>query len=87
MGTVSLVAWYMSVTWYDVPFMDTQAILANLRIERDRLSQAIAALEALSGSKPGKPRGRKPRRHMSAEARAKIAAGMRRRWAAKKRTS
>jgi hypothetical protein len=41
--------------------MDTKSILADLRSERDRLDQAIAALEALgeSSATSSKP-GRKP---------------------------
>jgi hypothetical protein len=42
--------------------MDTAKILADLHAERDRISQAISALEALNGTpmtrkSPGRPKG------------------------------
>lgn len=42
--------------------MDTASILNELRAERDRINQAIAALEALSAPQAASPkrRGRKP---------------------------
>ena len=73
--------------------MNLQEILAVLTTERTRLDQAIAALTGLGASKPS--RGRPPkavsfaparkRRVMSPEARAKIAAAQRARWAKQKR--
>ena len=75
--------------------MDTTAILAALLSERDRLNQAIAALEALDGttSSSAKP-GRKPatvtvptapkKRVLSAASRKKMADAAKQRWAAKK---
>lgn len=71
--------------------MDTKSILTDLRSERDRLDQAIAALEALGATAPAK-RGRKPattptmpkKRTMSATGRKRIAAAQRARWAAKR---
>ena len=65
--------------------MDTESILEQLRSERDRLEKAIRALESIGGSTTGKRRGRKPGRHMSADARARIGAAMRKRWAERKR--
>jgi hypothetical protein len=61
--------------------MDIQTIMSQLRDERDRLDQAIRALE---GTSPTTRRGRsaKRKRVMSPAARAKIAAAARRRWAA-----
>jgi hypothetical protein len=60
--------------------MDTTAIIEELEAERDRLS---AAIHALSRKRPGRPPGR--RRTMSAAARAKIGAAMKKRWAERKR--
>ncbi len=68
--------------------MDTNRILAELRAERDRLDQAISALEAVSS--PGRRRvGRPPRAaaipsrrgRMSAAARRKMSRLMKQRWA------
>jgi hypothetical protein len=72
--------------------MDTRAILANLRIERDRLNQAIAALEALDAttdpvSRPGrriKEPAKNKTRTMSAAGRQRIADAQKKRWAKKK---
>jgi hypothetical protein len=60
--------------------MDTERIIGELEDERIRLT---AAIHALSGSSkgPGRPR----RRHLSAASRAKIAAAMRKTWAARKK--
>lgn len=72
--------------------MDTRAILANLRAERDRLNQAIAALEALDattepvsrlGHKVKEPAKNKTRT-MSAAGRQRIAEAQKKRWAKKK---
>jgi len=61
--------------------MDTAAIVAELEAERDRL---IVAIQALSGKRPRRPRGAR-RRKMSATARAKIGAAMKRRWAERRK--
>jgi hypothetical protein len=69
-----------------MPFMNLQAILIELREQRDRIQQAIDALErATHTTATGKIRGRKPGRHMSADARARIGAAMKKRWAARKK--
>jgi hypothetical protein len=70
--------------------LDITNIIAELEAERDRLSQAIAALQG-GGRRPGRPRGtavstagngrRGGRRRLSAEARRKIAEAAKRRWA------
>jgi hypothetical protein len=77
--------------------MDTRKILSELRAERNRIDQAIAALEALDTTaatpaartnKPGpKPRGPKPggRRHMSAAGRQRISEMMKKRWAERRK--
>lgn len=65
--------------------MDTASILEQLKEERSRLEGAIRALEGIgSGAKLGRRAG-KGRRHMSAEARARIGAAMKKRWAERKR--
>lgn len=74
--------------------MDTNRILADLRAERDRVNQAISALESLGATGSSVPRrGRPPgaarksasapsrgRRHMSAAARKRISEMMKQRW-------
>jgi hypothetical protein len=66
--------------------MDINEIIANLRAERDRLDNAISALES-STKKRGRPASAgnvvptRRRRHMSAAARAKISRAMKARWA------
>jgi hypothetical protein len=68
-----------------MPFMNLQAIVNELREDRDRIQQAIDALERTTHTTAtGKRRGPKPGRHMSAAARARISAGMRKRWAKRK---
>jgi len=73
--------------------MDTAQILADLRAQRNRIDDAITALEALNGTKPlGKPAATLDvnqasptvRRTMSPAARKKIAAALKARWATKK---
>ncbi len=61
--------------------MDTANIIAELEAERDRLS---AAIQALSGKRPGRRPGAR-RRSLSAAARAKIGAAMKKRWAERKK--
>ena len=56
--------------------MDIASILAQLKLERDRLDKAIAALSGLGGT--GRASGRK--RVLSSAARARIAAAQRARW-------
>jgi hypothetical protein len=67
--------------------MDTQSVVMQLRQELSRIDAAIAALEQLATPQARRGRPAKststgaPRRTMSAEAREKIAAAQRRRWA------
>lgn len=62
--------------------MQIDEIVRDLEAERDRLTQAIAALR--SGTKRrGRPPGR--RRQLSEEARRRISLGMKRRWAERKK--
>jgi hypothetical protein len=75
--------------------MDTQQILAELRVQRDRLDQAIAAIESLAtgGSDVVPEAARestqaipKPaKRHISPEGRRRIAEAAKRRWAAQRK--
>jgi hypothetical protein len=79
--------------------MDTSRILAELRSKRQRLDQAIAALEGLdTGITPGRKRVGRPAgsgqtgpkrrggpRHMSAAARKRISEKMKLRWAERKK--
>ncbi len=79
--------------------MDTKNILSQLRAERDRINQAIAALETLDsiGGRVRRRRGsaaaasakapatRRRRRRMSAAARKRLSEMMKKRWAARKR--
>jgi hypothetical protein len=71
--------------------MDIQKVVAELSGERNRIDRAIAALEGLS--QPARRRGRPPkstiavpaprkkRRTLSAAARKRISAAMKKRWA------
>jgi hypothetical protein len=77
--------------------MDINRMLSDLRTEHDRITQAIAALEALDGTPAAKqeiPIGgtgfefgaNKPGgRHISAAGRARIAAAARKRWAERRK--
>jgi hypothetical protein len=71
--------------------MDTNAILTELRAERARIEQAIAALQALETKRGGRGRGagaaRGRRGRLSAEARRRIATAMKARWAERKSAS
>jgi len=70
--------------------MDIGVILQQLKSERDRLNEAIAALQGVktpAGVRKGaaqKGRGRGKRR-MSAEARRRISEAQKKRWARQKR--
>ena len=64
--------------------MNIEAILQGLREQRDQLQKAIDALESSkTGTAPR--RGRKPGRHMSADARRRIGLAMKKRWAERKK--
>jgi hypothetical protein len=57
-------------------------LIEELERRRDRLDEAIRAIEALRGGKRGTPRKTlRGKRVMSAEARERIAAAQRLRWA------
>jgi hypothetical protein len=59
-----------------------EQIIANLKAERDRLNEAIAALK---GTRRGKARNGPARRHLSAAAKKRISDAQKKRWAAQKR--
>ena len=68
--------------------MDTNRILAELRSERDRIDQAISALEAVNSTghpRVGRPPGATQKVHrrgrMSAAARRKLSRLLKQRWA------
>jgi hypothetical protein len=69
--------------------MNINRILKDLYAERGRIDQAIDALEGVissSGTKRrGRPPGRSVRKVMSADAKRRIGAAMRKRWAQRKR--
>jgi hypothetical protein len=79
--------------------MDIQRMLADLNAERNRLDQAISALQGIEstasavtarrGRPPGRPAAAKAggRRRMSAEARRRISEAAKARWAERKGTS
>jgi hypothetical protein len=68
--------------------MNTATIIEELEAERDRLNQAIAALQS-SQRRPGRPAAsRRPdgrKRHLSAAARKRIGEAMKKRWAERKK--
>jgi hypothetical protein len=75
--------------------MDTASMLAELRVERDRISHAINALEALqrtntASRKPGRPKGQgntavKKRRGITAAGRRRLSEMMKKRWAERRK--
>jgi hypothetical protein len=71
--------------------MDTQAILLQLRMERDRLDQAIRALQGSSGRAGSTSRGHRsaPKRHggITAAGRKKLSQMMKARWAARRKAA
>jgi hypothetical protein len=80
--------------------MDILKMLADFRMERQRIEEAILALERLAAGTRGKRRGRPPKwmseanadgapvprktRTVSAAARKRMAAAQKKRWAARK---
>jgi len=75
--------------------MDIHQIVSALRDEKERLEQAIAALEGGDGRRRGrKPgllgngrRGRRGRRRLSAAAKKRISEMMKKRWAERKKAA
>jgi hypothetical protein len=74
--------------------LDTDRIIQELKLERDRIDSAILALKGHSSERrlstttqPRKQsRGRRGPRHMSAEARRRISEAQKKRWAAYKKS-
>jgi len=66
--------------------MNLDAIVQALRNERDRLTQAIEALEG-ARSRRGRPAGAKGKRkhHLTPEGRRRLSEAMRKRWAERRR--
>ena len=70
--------------------MDIQQIVSVLRDEKDRLEQAISALEGGNGRRGrglGNGRRGKRRRRLSAAAKRRISEMMKKRWAERKRAA
>ena len=65
--------------------MDTRQILSELRDELNRITRAITALESLDGATPVASRKAAGGRGMSAEARKRLSAMMKKRWAERKK--
>jgi hypothetical protein len=66
--------------------LDIQSLLAELKQERDRIEDAISALQGLDKTgRKATGKSRRGRRHMSAEARARISRAMKLRWAQRKK--
>jgi hypothetical protein len=63
--------------------MNTDAIITALKNERDRLNEAITALNG--ASRRGRPPGKK--RHLSAAAKRKISLAQEKRWAEQRKKS
>lgn len=66
--------------------MDREGILSELRAERDRINNAIAAIQSLDGAgraqtRPAGARPKRSRRRMSAEARKRLSDLLKKRWA------
>jgi len=68
--------------------MDTSKILVQLRSERERIDQAIQALESLDGvstRRTSNSAGGRKRRRLRAEARRRSSQAQKKRWAAQKK--
>ena len=67
--------------------MTLDAILTELRAERDRLNRAIVALEGVNSASPTAKRRKRGRPKMSAEARKQISEAKKKWWADRKKKS
>ena len=63
--------------------MDTARLLEEVKLEIERLQKVVGLLEG--SATPSKRKGKGTRKPMSAEARAKIAAAQKKRWAKQKK--
>jgi hypothetical protein len=67
-----------------VILLNVENILFELKQQLNRIEGAVAAIESIGGKAHSGKRGRGRHRTMSAAARARISAGMKKRWAARK---
>jgi hypothetical protein len=67
--------------------METTQILAQIDSEIERLQQVKALLAGTSNGRFAKTAGPRKKRHLSAEARERIAAAQRKRWAKLKKAA
>lgn len=80
--------------------MDTKQLLSELRAERDRITQAISAIESLDGAgnrADGRSKAARagraaatqpaPRRRMSAASRKRISEAAKKRWAERRKAA
>jgi Spy/CpxP family protein refolding chaperone len=71
--------------------LDIHRILAELKAERDRIDQAIAAVGNISsarprrGRPPGKSTGRRRKHRLTPEGRKRLSEMMKKRWAERRR--
>jgi hypothetical protein len=61
--------------------MDLKGLVGSLRQAADELERISGAVETITGMSSGRSKGRKGKRVLSAEARAKISAAAKKRWA------
>jgi hypothetical protein len=69
--------------------VDIESIIAELEAQRDRLAEAIAALQdGRSGRVPARNKvGNGRKRHLTAAQRKRIGAAMKKRWAERKKNA
>src|SRR5664279_6372904 len=88
----SVLLQFSATASFERTFVDIQSLLSELKRERNRMDQAISALEVLASpssprrgrppkAKPSPPASGKKRRGMNAAARRRISEAMKKRWA------
>src|SRR5664279_1786514 len=88
----SVLLQFSATASFERTFVDIQSLLSELKTERNRMDQAISALEVLASpsaprrgrppkAKPSTPASGKKRRGMNAAARRRISEAMKKRWA------
>ena len=71
--------------------MDINRILAELKAERDRIDQAIAAIGSIGsargrrGRPPGRPAGKRRKHKLTPEGRKRLSEMMKKRWAERRK--
>ena len=65
--------------------LNREEIIEELKAERRRIDLALKALGEIGSDSGGTRRGRKPGTRMSAAARARISAAMKKRWLARRK--